>query len=667
MNRWISIVAALGVVGALGTACGGSDGSGLGSDPDGGIDSGGAGGSSGNGGSSGSSGSAGSSGSSGSGGSSGTAGGGGSGGGGECDDSGDCAAPTPVCNPLPRPGACVECLFDVDCGTGERCENMRCEAVTTCSNSLDCTAAKPICDTSTGICEQCVSGNDCDGDATCENNRCVTVQACGSSLDCNTDQVCDPATSRCVECVQPGDCSADSAECVDNECVVRTECTSDKQCTPLGQLCDTSAGYCVECIGDSACPDVYHCAAGTCELDVCAEGEGRCVGNAVLSCNESGDGFNGPTACASRQTCVPDGNGARCRDWVCTAGQIYCDGQTAIECSADGFSVLTSTDCDQSGKVCVNGECKDQLCQPNQDFCDGSEVKTCNGDGTNATVSDTCTSQEYCDEPSASCKTVVCQPSQPACNGDIATTCNGDGSGYQSGGTDCSASGKTCSAGTCQDCPGGNGAQSSVRLDEINVGTEDYVVLKNTDPQCTANIQGMQLVVRVAASPVETLTFTLPSHDLDPGETVTIVETNAAAGEILMPNTIIWTPESQPGHALLCDGPCSTVTNVIDAFAYRAGTTQPPALPNPVTFTPLQTGITMATEDTKSWRRTAYAGSYPGFVGGDWVVGDATRSSTSGMCPVSQPANGSTCTNPFQSCAYGGVTCTCNFITWDCQ
>ncbi|MBI5609027.1 MAG: hypothetical protein HY902_09110 [Deltaproteobacteria bacterium] len=44
---------------------------------------------------------------------------------------------------------------------------------------------------------------------------------------------------------------------------------------------------------------------------------------------------------------------------------------------------------------------------------------------------------------------MLCDPGKDGCNGKVAAKCKADGSGFESGGTDCGANGKVCSAGVC--------------------------------------------------------------------------------------------------------------------------------------------------------------------------------------------------------------------------
>jgi hypothetical protein len=226
---------------------------------------------------------------------------------------------------------------------------------------------------------------------------------------------------------------------------------------------------------------------------VCAPEQGSCQANSVVTCNEVGDGYASPQACAAEQTCKQAGISAACEDWVCVADSAYCEEQTAIECSANGLSVVSSTDCALDGDVCQAGECLEPLCTPgdtqcneaktavetckedslgfvsqdcpgdsticeagvcasiicdaNASYCDGTTVLQCNGTGTSAEELATCDeTTEAC--VGGACVSKICAPGDAVCNGiSEVQTCNGDGLGYTS--ANCGA-GLACKDGACE-------------------------------------------------------------------------------------------------------------------------------------------------------------------------------------------------------------------------
>jgi hypothetical protein len=412
-----------------------------------------------------------------------------------CSGDADCQPAGMVCDPVPA--VCVDCLFDLDCDTGQKCVDRGCVQVTTCNNSLDCVdGAEPVCDASVAECVECVTLDDCDANNDCTDNRCVPYDRCRNSLDCSDQQVCDATRQRCVECDADADCGTDR-RCVDYTC--RKGCASDISCTSLGMLCNLNGGYCVECQVDLDCPSVYYCSAGSCVLDECAAGSSECIGNAVSTCRASGNGFDSVN-CLSRQTCVENGTEASCTDWTCTAGVTECDAMNRrlITCSVDGLTVEDEVDCEASGEICVAGSCQDLECVPSVNFCDGETVRHCADDGLSSTLVTTCLSNQFCDDTNVSCLTQLCAPGQPWCNGQLAQVCNARGSGSTGPGTNCSGTpGMECVGGTCvcqanrRDCDGesSTGCEVNTSNDEDNCGSCDAVCSSShvPTPTCSAS------------------------------------------------------------------------------------------------------------------------------------------------------------------------------------
>lgn len=371
----------------------------------------------------------------------------------DCTEDEDCLNAGLVCDPLNE--LCVECLFDSDCGDGERCEGTSCIDRVACTSSTDCedVSGFEACDTVAGHCVQCMSSSDCPGTADCIDQRCRPYQACTNSLDCPTPRVCDRSTGRCAQCVTENDCN-EGLVCVANTC--RRSCASDNDCTSLGLLCDFASGACARCIVDDDCPGPYHCSAGRCELDTCETGSGYCEGNILYACNAAGSGYTG-TSCYSNQTCV-EGERASCQDWVCTPGVTECNtaATQVITCAADGLSVESSIDCTETDEICYEATCQDLECPPFEYFCKGDAIYYCYSDGVTSTLTQTCATGQFCDASGTSvqCIDLLCQPGEPACNGSVATTCNDEGDGYEAGGTDCSATEEFCVNGECRECNG---------------------------------------------------------------------------------------------------------------------------------------------------------------------------------------------------------------------
>jgi hypothetical protein len=355
-----------------------------------------------------------------------------------------------VCDELAE--LCVQCLFDSDCGAGERCDARSCVDAVACESSADCEGVDgtEACDTISGQCAECVSASDCAGTADCVNHQCRLYVECSDSLDCPTQQVCNASTARCVQCVIDNDC-ADGLTCVSNSC--RRSCSSDNDCTALGQLCDFNYGACARCVTDADCPDAYNCSVGRCLLDACEQGSGYCQSETSLYvCNASGSAYE-YQVCYSDQACV-EAEQTSCQDRLCTPNAVECnpEGTALVTCSADGLSIEASTDCTLTDEVCYEAECQALDCVPFNYFCEDNAVRYCYSDGLTSVATDPCTELEFCqaDGATAACVDLLCTPDEPACNSNIATTCNAAGDGYVSGGTDCSDSDEFCVDGECQ-------------------------------------------------------------------------------------------------------------------------------------------------------------------------------------------------------------------------
>ncbi|HPB95804.1 MAG TPA: hypothetical protein PKW66_07810 [Polyangiaceae bacterium] len=580
-----------------------------------------------------------------------------------CKTSSDCAAPSAVCDV--ENGTCVQCLNDTHCDGGARCISNRCVAPTGCTSSLDCVNVPhaPICDPSSQNCVPCVGPEDCSGTADCIKNQCVPYHACQTSLDCPPNQVCASLLGRCVECETDFDCPTDHV-CLGNSCEVRTPCVSDTQCTPQGKLCDKSLGYCVECMTNQQCHEGHHCAQGVCRPDECDAGESTCKSNALLMCDPQGHRWMDPVACGSQTTCVVKGKSASCEPWICMAGTTACDGDKVVECSKDGMTIISSVDCSVLKKHCLDGECSDLACTPNSKYCVGAELRQCNAAGSDYSVLTVCEPKQVCNSTAGACVNKLCEPGQPACGGERATKCNAAGDGYESGGTNCASSGKSCSQGACVGCPANGAAPTQVRMTEVYLGVDDYIVLKNQG-SCPAQLDTLRLRVMAQYSE-NSIELDLPPFLLGAGASVYVIdEMGAKPGDISSKENIYLTADSGE-NVMLCEGSCATGT-VLDFFSHASGA-PPPAPPPGITFTPGPlTGITNSTENDRAYVRTAFSGSYPAFKASDWQEQAASRAwENPTSCPALPPDNSTPCSDTGLVCSYGTVLCYC-VIMWVCQ
>jgi hypothetical protein len=362
----------------------------------------------------------------------------------ECAEDTECPSSKPVCDELV---GCVECQYNDQCDSAERCHQRACVPAPACSTSTECPTEQPACDVARGFCVECAANVDCGEDARCVDQVCEPATACVNSRDCEEGQVCDLSTGFCVECAGDADCPEEHA-CVDNAC--QPKCASDKDCVADGLLCDQTRAHCVECLRDVDCPDDNSCFSGKCEPDVCRAGSAVCSegGAAVHGCNDNGSGVVVQT-CPFGTTCAEgDDSTASCRNWICYPDTSECDATgRLLACSADGLST-SGIDCAAAGGACVDGACADVVCTPGEYSCLNGTSMLCNSTGTQLQFSVTCPIDTFCSETSGLCAADTCVAGQAVCAESFATVCKADGSGYEEG-TDCAVNEELCWEGAC--------------------------------------------------------------------------------------------------------------------------------------------------------------------------------------------------------------------------
>jgi hypothetical protein len=162
---------------------------------------------------------------------------------------------------------CFECAFDFDCprpGQGAKqtvCINKRCVE---CASGADCPAARPFC--MTDLNEECVDNavrpcacRQCRDDVDCASGQ-VCNDENGSCVECVSDPDCAgrPGTPVCID----GSCK---------QCRSRTDCESDfchptdhvcsESCDPDAPSPCPEGFSCLDCCED--CSDGTHCFAGS--------------------------------------------------------------------------------------------------------------------------------------------------------------------------------------------------------------------------------------------------------------------------------------------------------------------------------------------------------------------------------------------------------------------
>lgn len=390
---------------------------------------------------------------------------------------------------------CFECVASADCKTGQRCEQHACHDYVACANSLDCSSAEVCSDD--GACVECAAEADCSAGQTCVAHHCEA--RCGSDKDCAASgRLCDTDAKHCVECVANSDCPlryhCSSGSCERDACEegasrcteggaaleicsapgsawLKLFCTDQQSCRALGGQAQCASWQCtpgsVRCSVDGrrvetcnadglgttlaqACDSGQACLGASCKNVVCQPSATFCRGGDPHSCNADGTASAPISTCADGTYC-DDASGS-CKPRICSPGQQECvDGQLGT-CNATGSAFEDLRACDD-GQLCQEGGCVEIVCDPSSYTCDAAgNLRQCSADGTLSTIVASCGGDKFCLVEGAThgCTDEVCTAGQPVCDGHVATTCNSEGSGFESGGTDCSATGKVCVGGACK-------------------------------------------------------------------------------------------------------------------------------------------------------------------------------------------------------------------------
>lgn len=299
---------------------------------------------------------------------------------------------------------CQPCLFNVECGSGNLCQQGVCMPRLACESAMSCSEAAPAC-TPLGFCGQCATNADCGNVGACAGGQCAAT--------CETNDSCPEHTH-----------------------------------------CDPGLHACVQCSDDSDCPKSLSCKNFRCEGDVCTPGQARCETglNATLTCNDAGS-REVPFFCPEGKHCSDPGDGkAQCAKEICApnSGSCDADGVTLVRCDNTGLKTQ-ALDCSKEDGACLNGACVGVVCKPGERKCSGGTVIECSWNGTELLPVDTCSPQEHCDEGSKSCELDTCSAGEAVCDGNRKTVCADDGSVPQDGGTDCEEDDKICIGGECRE------------------------------------------------------------------------------------------------------------------------------------------------------------------------------------------------------------------------
>jgi hypothetical protein len=153
-----------------------------------------------------------------------------------------------------------------------------------------------------------------------------------------------------------------------------------------------------------------------------AAGDVFCEGAARVRCGDGG-AVEVSTVCASPEHCQ-QGSDVLCA--VCLEGEARCEGPVLITCNATrtGFDTETCAgpaQCDDTER-----RCRQAACTPEQGRCRGAQLDRCSQDLTEFVEVATCGSARLCDEQAGRCN--VCEPSSARCQGAAAAvTCSADG------------------------------------------------------------------------------------------------------------------------------------------------------------------------------------------------------------------------------------------------
>jgi hypothetical protein len=165
------------------------------------------------------------------------------------------SASTPACQ---TDGSCKACRPNVELSSFcNSSPGKHCGPLATCvecfaSNTVQCTAAEPLCDSAE--CKACgdVTGGD---------------SACGGY----GDRTCNETSGQCVECTANADCREVGDDASKTFCAtaagVCVGCRSDADCSGTNDQCLASTSQCVDCDATGGCGTNASCSSNTCACD----------------------------------------------------------------------------------------------------------------------------------------------------------------------------------------------------------------------------------------------------------------------------------------------------------------------------------------------------------------------------------------------------------------
>jgi hypothetical protein len=276
---------------------------------------------------------------------------------------------------------------------------------------------EPACEDGVLRCDDSTSGNR----SKCTDGEWAEYDACGVKEQCDSqaDAACtalpvegepcdDPGTYKCTGVAKPERriCDEDDMVWVDGDpCASGEACDrTDGECLPIVAACagrmpgdfvcdgltrhacgqDLTASVPAECMSAAHCQQSK---GATCAL--CTQGEFRCEGAILQTCNAAGDGWTMTRDCREEPLC--NAEAGDCTTATCTEGQYRCSGNQLLLCNAEhtGWDMVR--------------ECLDGLCDQANGQCD-----VCSASHCDENMRMLCSADRQTLEPAACAEDLVC-------------------------------------------------------------------------------------------------------------------------------------------------------------------------------------------------------------------------------------------------------------------
>jgi len=385
-----------------------------------------------------------------------------------------------------------------------------------------------------------------------------------------------------------------------------------------------------------ACDDGEFCTTA----DAC-DGTGICVGGPENDCGMAAAECNAVTCDEMTKSCsmqaIPDGT-------TCSSTDLCLTGTT---CTAGTCGGGTTKDCFFEP---VPDECHVSVCNPTNGMCEaiaGNEGGSCADQNDLCSVGNTCSSgvcgggtPKDCSQLTQNCDVGVCDANNGQCmamavtNGQVCDDLDACTTGeictnqLCGGGAPVTACTGQTADGCCpSSCTEVNDIDCACGLDKLRIiehfaGNPDYIVISNPTT-CVLELDPLEIMFDDQRN--TDFNFAVPAYTMPANSTLVISDSSSSPPGSLYVGGNIPFAASRGGWVALCDGACSTPSNIIDIIAWEGGQ-PPPALPPGISFTPGPvTGVTSANESTTSHIRQAFQGVAPNFLMSDWTSGPKTQ------------------------------------------